>query len=200
MIKGKFLIMSVVLGAMAFFVACESDDDSSTPASEIVIDASAYDSWTYFSFDADTVVSIDNFSTSTVWDIAFHRSDIRVNCGQSGPGLGGSYCYGAIDYNSVNEAPSDGYSLNTTINILESYTMPPVYVTVPGDTLVSKWLTIVTSNTAAPTYTFSDNIYAIRTASGKYAKIWLKDYFNEQGKGGYITMKYQYQPNGSREF
>lgn len=200
--KKLLLIIAVALGAMAFFASCESDDNSTpTPKSKtVVIDATAYDTWTYFSFDADTIIAVSNFLTSTQWDIAFHRSDVRVNCGQSGPGNGGAFSFGKVGFESVFEAPADGYSLNTTINILESYKMPPVYITVPGDTLVSKWMTIVTSNTSAPTYLYSDNIYAIRTASGKYAKVWLKDYFNDLGKSGHITMTYKYQPSGSREF
>ncbi len=199
MTRKSILTMFVALGAMSFFTSCESDDDSPSVASEIVIDASAYDKWAYFSFEADTVVSIDDFSTSTGWDIAFHRSDIRVNCGQAGPGLGGSYSCGKVGFDSVLEAPADGYSLNTTIKILEKFVMPPVYAEVPGDTLVAKWMTLDVSNDGERTYNYSDNIYVIRTAEGKYAKIWLKNYFDET-KSGYITMKYSYQPSGSRKF
>lgn len=84
-----------------------------------------------------------------------------------------------------------GYSLNTTIKILESYTMPSSLCYSSRHALVTKWLTVVTSNSGPPqAYTFHDYIYIIRTAKGKYAKVWLKDYFNETGKGGYITMKY----------
>lgn len=198
MIK-KTTIALLVFATFAFLISCEKDETTSQSAKTITIDASAYRSWTYFSFEKDTVVSINDYTTSTDWDIAFHRSDIRVNCGQSGPGLGGSYSMGKVNFSSVAEAPAEGYSLNTTINILESYTMPPVYITVPGDTLVSKWLKIVT-DVAPPTYEYSDNIYIIRTANGKYAKIWLSNYFNSNSKSGYITMKYQYQPNGSRQF
>lgn len=199
MIK-KTTIALLAFATFAFLASCEKDETTSQSGKVIEINASAYNAWTYFSFDEDTVVSINDYTTSTDWDIAFHRSDIRVNCGQSGSGLGGSYNMGKVNFSSVVEAPADGYSLNTTINILESYTIPPVYVTVPGDTLVSKWLTITTSNTAPPSYIYNDNIYIIRTAKGKYAKIWLSNYFNSNAKSGYITMKYQYQPNGSRQF
>ncbi len=198
MIK-KITIVLLAFATFVFLISCEKDEATSQSGKVIEINASAYNAWTYFSFEEDTVVSIDDYTTSTDWDIAFHRSDIRVNCGQSGPGQGGSYNAGKVNFNSITEAPADGYSLNTTIQILESYTMPPVYVTVPGDTLVSKWLKIITDVTP-PTYEYSDNIYIIRTANGKYAKVWLSNYFNSNAKSGYITMKYQYQPNGSRQF
>ncbi|MGE0077969.1 MAG: HmuY family protein [Bacteroidales bacterium] len=200
MIKKTFSVLVFALGAMALLTSCDKDDSTSPEGKTITIDARSYSEWKYFSFDEDTIVPIDDFSTSMNWDIAFHRSDIRVNCGQAGLGQGGSYCVGKVDFKSVTEAPADGYSLNTTISILESYIMPPTYVTVPGDTLVSKWLTIVTSNTAPPTYVFNDNIYIIRTASGKYAKVWLKDYFDENSTGGYVQMMYSYQSDGSRSF
>ncbi len=199
MIK-KTTIALLAFATFAFLISCEKDETTSQNGKVIEINASAYNAWTYFSFDEDTVVSINDYATSTDWDIAFHRSDIRVNCGQSGPGLGGSYNMGKVNFNSVTETPADGYSLNTTIQILESYTMPPTYVTVPGDTLVSKWMTITTSNTAPPTYNYSDNIYVIRTAKGKYAKIWLSNYFNSQSQSGHITMKYAYHAKGNRQF
>lgn len=195
----KPFIAVLAFATFSFFISCEKDETTSQSGKTITINATSYNSWKYFSFEEDTLINIDDFSTSTKWDIAFHRSDIRVNCGQSGPGLGGSYNMGKVDFNSVKEAPADGYSLNTTISILESYTMPPVYVTVPGDTLVSKWLKIIT-DVAPPTYEYSDNIYIIKTANGKYAKIWLNNYFNSEAKGGHVTMKYQYQTNGSRQF
>lgn len=199
MIK-KTTIALLAFATFAFLISCEKDETTSQSGKVIEINASAYNAWTYFSFDEDTVVSITDYTTSTDWDIASHRSDVRVNCGQAGPGQGGSYNMGKVNFNSVTEAPADGYSLNTTINILESYTMPPTYVTAHGDTLVSKWMTITTSNTAPPTYNYSDNIYVIRTAKGKYAKIWLTNYFNSQSQSGHITMKYAYQANGNRLF
>ncbi len=201
--KKQLSILAIaLLSAATLFSSCKKDDDSVTPTAskQITIDASAYATWKYFSFESDTVVPVTDFATSTSWDIAFHRGDVRVNCGESGIGQGGSFNAGKVDFASVKEAPATGYSLNTTIKILESYTMPPVYVTVPGDTLVTKWLTVVTSNSGPPSYTFHDYIYIIRTAKGKYAKVWLKDYFNETGKGGYITMKYAFQADGSRKF
>lgn len=200
--KNLFISMVALVSAALSISSCQKDESSVTPTvgSVVTLNASAYDKWVYFSFETGTEVAITDFANSTDWDIAFHRGDIRVNCGQSGIGQGGSYNAGKVNFASVKEAPQSGYSLNTTIQILEVYALPLVYVTVPGDTLVAKWLTVVTSNSGPPTYTFSDNIYVIRTAKGKYAKVWLKDYFNDAAKGGYITMKYAYQKDGSRMF
>jgi hypothetical protein len=200
--KNLFVSVVALMSAAVFISSCQKDDSSVTPSvgSVVTLNASAYDKWVYFSFETGAEVAITDFKNSTDWDIAFHRGDVRVNCGAAGVGQGGSFNAGKVDFASVKEAPATGYSLNTTIKILESYTMPPVYVTVPGDTLVTKWLTVIPNTNAKPTYIPQDYIYVIKTAKGKYAKVWLKDYFNEAGTGGYITMKYAFQADGSRKF
>ena len=201
--KNLFISMIALVSAVLSISSCQKDDSSVTPAvgNVVTLNASAYDKWVYFSFETGAEVTITDFKNSTDWDIAFHRGDIRVNCGQSGIGQGGSYNAGKVDFASVKEAPANGYSLNTSMKIVVSYiTNPPTYSTEPADTLVSKWLTIIPNTNAKPTYTFHDYIYVVKTAKGKYAKVWLKDYFNEAGLGGYITMKYAFQKDGSRMF
>lgn len=200
------ILASIAAMAIVSFSSCKKDDDTQKSPSATVIegtktfDATAYDKWVYFSFKDTTVVNVSDYKTSTAWDIAFHRMDVRVNCGESGPGKGGSLTLGKIDFTSVAEAPESGYSLNASIKIMESYSVPPVYVTTQGDTLLSnKWITYIPSM-SGPTYTLSDHIYIVKTADGKYVKLWLKDYFNAEGKGGHITMKYAYQTSGSRSF
>jgi hypothetical protein len=195
----------MLLGVSLGFTSCNKDDDNDTQPQNndvitgtITIDATAYDKWTYFSFVNEKVVPVTDFSTSSAWDIGFHRQDIRVNCGTSGIGQGGTYNAGKVDFSSVAEAPKTGYLLNNSIEILEEFVMPPVYVTVPGDTLLAKWISISIGQTG-PEYVVSNNIYIIKTADGKYAKIWLKDYFNDNSETGHVTMKYNYQPDGSRK-
>jgi len=183
------------------FSSCEEDAPQPKPQEKtITLDASAYDKWVYFSFKENAIVEISDFANSTAWDIGFHRMNVRVNGGMAGPGQGGTIDMGKVEFSSITEAPETGYSKNAMINIMESPAMPPRFVSVPGDTLISnKWITM-THGSGGPTYTISDHIYIIKTADGKYAKIWLTDYFNEEGRAGHPTMKYTYQPDGSRRF
>ncbi len=200
MTRKVFYLLMLAIATSSFFSSCEKEENTPPTESEITINATAYDKWVYFSFKDTSIVQVGDFSTSSNWDIAFHRMEVRVNCGTAGPGQGGTIDIGMLSFSSVAEAPESGYSLNTTIKILESSAMPPVYVSVPGDTLMSnKWVTMV-HGASGPVYTLNDHIYVIKTAESKYAKIWLKDYFNTEGKGGYPTMKYLYQPDGSRKF
>jgi hypothetical protein len=191
----------VLAGLLLAFTACESEDPDPIVEDNwetVTLDATAYESWVYFSFSENAEVAISDYRNSMDWDIGFHRYDVRLNCGTSGPGQGGSQSMGVVDFESVTEAPESGYSLNDSIGvILESGVWE--YTNVPGDTVLSTWMNIDFSN-PPPKYTLSNEIYVIRTADGRYARIWLKDYFDDKSSSGHVTMQYTYQEDGSRSF
>ena len=197
----SLLLITALFSAVYLFTACEEEDNPISANEDIItVDASDYSKWVYFSFKEDTVVSITDFENSSDWDLGFHRSDLRVNCGMSGPGQGGSYVTNETNFDDVVTAPETGYALNDMIDIAVDITsMPPVMETVPGDTVLAKWITKEYGQ-SGPEYTYSDDFFIIKTADGKYAKIWLKDYFDNDANGGHVTMKYVYQPDGSRKF
>lgn len=192
----------LILGFVLSFISCETEDHDPDPNEQeletktVTLDATAYETWVYFSFSEDKEVTVSNFSTSDAWDIGFHRYDVRVNCGTSGPGMGGSLNMGTIGFESVTEAPESGYSLNDSIGVIQESGVWE-YINVPGDTVLATWLTF---EGPPPTYTINDNIYVIKTADEKYVKIWLKDYYNDESQTGHVTMRYLYQPDGSRSF
>ena len=64
------------------------------------------------------------------------------------------------------------------------------------------WLTMdykPNGNQLAPSYTYNNWVYVIKTPAGKYAKIQLNDYKNAKGETGYITFKYELA-NDKNEF
>lgn len=84
--KFRSLFLPVLLCCLA---GCTDSIEEPKPALEIKsvqIDARSYSDWVYFSFDKGEVVTINptTFSTDLSWDIAFHRNDVRLNCGASG--------------------------------------------------------------------------------------------------------------------
>jgi hypothetical protein len=196
----NLLFITSVFSLMMIFTSCEDDGNDVRPDPEsatVTIDASNYTEWVYFSFEEGQTVNISDYSGSMDWDLGFHRYDLRVNCGTSGPGSGGSLATGQTDFNVVETAPSSGYSMNDYIMIaVDVSSMPPVMERVPGDTVLANWISMKHGQ-MGPEYSYSNETFVIKTADGKYAKIWLKDYFNEDGDGGHITMKYSYQPDGS---
>ncbi len=192
------LILSAIIFATALgFVSCDKEEAKPEPELNyptVTFDTRAFDKWVYFSFDKGKEVSISDFQNSMDWDIAFHRFDVRVNCGTAGPGKGGSISMGKVDFKSVKQAPTTGYSLNDSIKIVNKPGGWLEQVSVPGDTIVAKWLLFTGP---PPTYNITNNIYVVKTAQGKYAKIWLKDYFNDNSENGHVKMQYFYQKDGS---
>jgi hypothetical protein len=44
----------------------------------------------------------------------------------------------------------------------------------------------------------TDYIFIVRTATGKYAKVWFKSYYSATNASGFINFQYKYQPDGSK--
>jgi hypothetical protein len=198
----KSIILFLMLAVTGLlFTSCDEEEPDPIPEEnweEVVLDTRAYDKWVYFSFEQGNEVTISDFQNSMDWDIGFHRYDVRVNCGTSGPGQGGSQSMGVVDFESVTQAPESGYSLNDSIGVIQESGVWE-YTNVPGDTVLATWMNIDFSN-PPPKYTISDEIYVILTADGKYVRIWLKDYFDDRSTSGHVTMRYTYQADGTRSF
>jgi len=214
--KKNLLLLFLVLGIFVGFQSCSDDDDDDTQSNEttemeVDIDASAYDKWVYFSFEEGETVGeteLEEKKEGVDWDIAFHRWDIRLNCGESGSGKGGALLsednIAKTGWDALTEAPESGYSVDTIISVVEDVSvMPPLNADVAGSPIITggsgegSWMIF---NGPPPTYEITNQIFVVKTASGKYAKIWLKQYtqlVDGSQKGGYITMKYSYQSDGS---
>lgn len=213
--KKNLLLLFMVLGTLVGFQSC-SDDDVQLKAieKEVSIDATAYDEWVYFSFKKGEVLTkttgagVEEKMPGLAWDIAFHRWDVRLNCGESGTGKGGALLsegnIAKTGWDAVNEAPEKGYSVDEKTDVIKVYKMPkPDMVNVGGSKIItgdSEGSWVVFSHANGPSYNITNQIFVVKTASGKYAKIWLKQYTNAEKKGGHITMKYAYQEDGSRNF
>ncbi len=192
----KHLILSAIFIAITMgFSSCEKEESPQTSDFKShTFNARTYEKWVYFSFEEGKEVEVSDFLNDMRWDIAFHRFDVRLNCGTSGKGQGGSINMGKIDFETLVTAPTEGYSLNDSIDIVVKageWTNPK---TVPGDTVISSWLFFTGP---PPQYNITNNIYVIKTAQGKYAKIWLSDFYNDNSESGFVTMQYFYQSDGS---
>ncbi|PCH71321.1 MAG: hypothetical protein COC06_01410 [Bacteroidales bacterium] len=210
--KKNLLLLFFVLGILVGFQSCSDDDDDVQPnkatEKEVTIDATAYDKWVYFSFETGEIVgetSVEEKKSGLDWDIAFHRWDIRFNCGESGTGEGGALLsegnVAKTGWDAIIEAPESGYSVDEKLSAIKVYGQPPVTVDVGRSKIITgdtdgTW--VVFSHTNGPSYDITNQIFVVKTANGKYAKIWLKQYTNAEKKGGHITMKYSCQSDSSR--
>jgi hypothetical protein len=142
------------------------------------IDASNTDRWAAFDFSRGIVVLADR---SSDWDIAFRRFNVVTNGGAGFSGSGAVADLGAVAFDSVFRAPADGWieseagrdSTNAAIERWYDYGFT-------SHILRSK-----------------RNVYAIRTADGRYAKLQILSYYCPGAVPGCVTFRYVYRGDGS---
>jgi hypothetical protein len=127
------------------------------PAGAITVDASDRDAWIYVRV-GEGVVSIADPEASTEWDLALRRAAIVTNSGTSGVGAGGARV--AIEGGAF-EAVTDTGTLGFVADALDESA-------VSTNEVLDTWFAYdVTTHTLAP----HDRVFAIRTATGGYAKL-----------------------------
>jgi hypothetical protein len=149
------------------------------------------------------------------WDFAFHAYDMRTNSGLAGNGnVGAIFVADAASsggksldeiYSALTEAPVAVYKADTTMTGSFYYSltsgMPPMRATILSVCAASRKAADGETGASADFSTFamqgpsSDNniILVLRTVSGKYVKIFLKQ-FTEDGKPGILKFDYEFIP------
>jgi len=151
----------------------------------VLINASSEDDWTYFDFSRGAVVDIYDPS-SLEWDLAFRRGKIITNGGATNRfGSAGANDLGEVDFDMLAEAPAEEY-------IPDSATR-----TETENKILKKWYKY---NYITHKLTAKKNVFAIRTAKGKYAKVQFLSFYCENRETGCIRMRYVFQENGSNRF
>ena len=154
------------------------------------IDATNREAWAYFSFASGDTVNVEDAENSEAWDIGFQRTQVKLNGGISGPGMGSAVMLTETTFAAVTEAPADGYLSDTedTLAIVPQsekgwyiYTGPPAHWILP----------------------LEDRVFVIKAADGTFAKVRFIGYYkdNENKKdSGFVTFEYVHQPDGNRNF
>ena len=154
------------------------------------IDATNREAWAYFSFASGDVVEVEDAANSEAWDIGFQRTQVKLNGGISGPGMGSVVMLTETTFEAVTAAPADGYLADTeeTLAIVPQsekgwyiYTGPPAHWILP----------------------LEDRVFVVKAADGTFAKLRFIGYYkdNENKKdSGFITFEYVHQPDGSGNF
>lgn len=205
--KLKFLAIAFLAAATVFTGCSKDDDEADSPSTgdlktaDIILSRSTDygNDWIYFSFNEGTEVDSTDHANNLGWDIAFNRYNVRTNGGESGMGQGGVVDAGAVDFTEYAEAPENGYVLDDTIQIVKEFTgQGVIYMTSTGNDAFKGCISMEFGN-QGPSYIINDHVYVVKTAEGKYAKVWIKSYHSTAGEAGYINMKYAYQADGSRK-
>jgi hypothetical protein len=139
-------------------------------------------------------------SATTKWDVAFVSTKILINGGTSGTGMGGAFVYTGL-FDDLKTIPGD--SVFKTDNAPASYAI--TYGSGKGWYTYDQATSLVTP--------LAGRVLVIRTASGKYAKIEIINYYkggvtlpvtasdaDKLSKQRYYTFRYIFQPNGTKTF
>jgi hypothetical protein len=205
----KFLLELLMITLFsALLISCDDDDNEDLPQAALYNTLSLYTKdytlWHYFSFEADSVIATGSadpqdgddatWKQRTDWDLAFHRNDVRTNSGVSGIGQGGMLEASETDFDLVLEVPTSGYTVDDSLNIMLTPAMPPVYTGSTGNSVCDGWASY---DHTEGVWVFAEKVFIVKTADGKYAKIWLKSFLDDEDNSGRITMEYAYQSDGS---
>jgi len=221
--KKRFKLAALLMGvlAMTSLVACSTDDDdedknnsTNVPKtddegqnnSSSVLKTTRLtlsrkteygNDWIYFSLSQgkEITVSEDSHATDTSWDLAFNRYNIRTNSGASGSGKGGALDTGLTDFDAVTTVPSGTFTVDEEAQITGSFTGNGI--TYAESTLNKVLAEAIAFAGPPPSYTPNNHVYIVKTADGKYAKLQVEGFYNDEGKSGYMTFKFAYQPDGS---
>lgn len=208
-IKKHFRLAALALGAMALIslTACSSDDDGNgddtngnvlkTERTTLSRKTAYGNDWIYFSLSQgkEITVSEDTHASDTSWDLAFNRYNIRTNSGASGNGKGGALDTGLTDFDAVSTVPAGTFTVDEEAEITGSFTGDGI--TYAESTLNKLLAEAIAFAGPPPTYTPNNHVYIIKTADGKYAKLQVESFYDDEGNSGFMTFKFAYQPDGS---
>jgi hypothetical protein len=146
--------------------------DSLVGPADYTVDASSNDRWVKFDFSRNSVVD----SAATEWDLGFHRNHVIAGPGAAIRDLG------AVAFDSVVEAPVEGYRTNSAAQW-------------ESNPAVGKWYNY---SFISHLLTSTHHVYMVRTGEGRYAKVELLNYYCKGVGTACITFRYAYQGKGPR--
>ena len=163
-----------------------------------IIDATSYIDWKYYRIKDDSLFYIPfvfgDFENSFSWDIAFQRYHIKTNSGTSGIGNAGVHIdsietwNGTIFNNLDYIQPDLEYLADTTLNTFYNQTTH-LFIEGSSNPALETWTKIDTTNDYS--MTISNNKFIIRTTNrNSFYKFWIRNYYNENGSSGYISLVY----------
>lgn len=201
--------MILLLVSLSFiFFSCKKDEtnpnkeEKTSTKTHTISRATNYgNDWIYFSFSNGKEVegvTEENKTKRLDWDIAFNKANMRLNCGTSGKGQGGAIKMDETDLDKLKTVPNSGYKIDEIGKITKDMSgyPPPKIESSLNKTLANA----IKFSGPPPLYTINENVFAIKTADGKYVKMKITGYYNKEGKSGFVTFKYVYQKDGSNKF
>ena len=207
--------ISLLIVVVSFVVSCKKDDTTAVvPLTAVTVNDVLADTiigvspitfqpygagkFTFYSLETNKIIASAD-SNSSKWDLAFRGTTIITNGGTSGPALGGSFVYTGL-FDDMKEVPVD-----STFKVDNATTLGITSGSGKG------WYSYnPTANLITP---IPGRVLFIRTATGKYAKVEILNYYkggvtpavtasdaDKTNKQRYYTFRFIYQPNGTKKF
>lgn len=151
--------------------------DTLVGPAQVTLDATDADTWTFFDFSRNSSVTRPG---PLDWDLAVRRFHLVANGGPGFAGRGGILNLGPVPFDPVTSLPDTGYvadgadSTNAAVGKWYRYSWTSHLLTPKGD------------------------VYAVRTADGRYAKVTIVSYYCGGAEGGCMSLRYVYQGDGTR--
>jgi hypothetical protein len=139
------------------------------------------DTPTFFDFSTGSVVESPD---PLGWDLSFQRFTILANGGLDFAGQGGILDLGVMSLDSLTSVPTGGYAVNTSDSEVSNEATARWYE--------YSW----TSHVLSP----KPNVFAVRTADGRYAVFQILSYYCPAAQAGCTTIRYRYQGAGGTVF
>ena len=190
-----FFLVTLMTGLL--YGCNKTDENPALQSQTFEINSTSSTTWKYFSFTKNDTLAVSDPMSSNDWDIAFQRYRVRTNGGKSGNGLGtaaNSYKKGQTGFDALLTV-SDTATFVTDDAV--QIAVQQGYATYIVNPLLYTWFSIELA-TQGTQIVPSDYIYIVKTATGKYAKVWFKSYYSTSNVSGYVTFQYKYQPDGSK--
>lgn len=192
----KYFFLPAILIATLF--SCNKEDTKLPIQSQTFeINSTSSTKWKYFSFASNDTVTVADPTHSNTWDLAFQRNRIKTNGGESGNGSGSaanSYQKGQIGFDAL-KIVADTTTFLADISV--SIAVQQGYANYVINPVLNTWFSLEFA-TQGTQIVPRDYIYIVKTATGKYSKVWIKSYYSATNLSGYVTFQYKYQPDGSR--
>ncbi len=161
------------------------------------VKATDYEAWVYVDLDVDraAVVDISNGGESTDWDLAFRRSNIKVNGGHSGPADVAVAAVPRADFDAMTQAPVALFEADAPAAAEENQDQPDFIDDDGTDFVFGR------PNAVSPNGWFdydpinhvlspADVVFVIRSSEGNFFKFGFLGYYSEAGSSGYPTFRW----------
>jgi hypothetical protein len=183
------LLLVAVAGCAEDLALDEAEGETQTIATEPLadggfttrVDASASDTWVYFSFVSGAQVIPLDPQDSSDWDLGFQRFHIITNGGASGSGGASVATLADQAFADVVAAPAEGYVADEPDSDDSDTLVDSAFETGDGWYAYDEM-----TNRLSP----RPIVYVIRTARGAHYKLSILDYYDDAGSSGHPTFSW----------